>query len=174
MSKKNHQTRVAVERPLKMHIRWMIRRDMPEVLEIEEQCFEFLWYEEDFIRCLRQRNCIGMVAEHDDRVVGFMIYELYETRIRIINFAVGRPWQRLAVGSQMVAKLAGKLSRRRRNRLGLEVRESNLAAQQFFRDCGFRCVTTVRNFYEDTGEDAYVFRCDVDTGRGSKLKVQSA
>ena len=51
-----------------VHIRWMIRRDMPEVLDIENRSFEFSWTEEDFIRCLRQRNCIGMVAEHDDRV----------------------------------------------------------------------------------------------------------
>ena len=28
-----------------------------------------------------------MVAEHDDRVVGFMIYELNKTRIQILNFA---------------------------------------------------------------------------------------
>lgn len=44
-----------------VHIRWMIRRDMQEVLEIEKSGFEFPWSEEDFIRCLRQRNCIGMV-----------------------------------------------------------------------------------------------------------------
>ena len=50
---------------VRVHIRWMIRRDMPEVLDIENQAFEFPWTEEDFIRCLRQRNCIGMVAELD-------------------------------------------------------------------------------------------------------------
>ena len=61
---------------MNVHIRWMIRRDMPEVLEIEQSSFEFPWTEEDFIRCLRQRNCIGMVAEYDEKVVGFMIYEL--------------------------------------------------------------------------------------------------
>ena len=48
-----------------VHIRWMIRRDMPEVLQIERTSFEYPWSEEDFIRCLRQRNCIGMVAEYD-------------------------------------------------------------------------------------------------------------
>ena len=73
---------------VRVHIRWMIRRDMPEVLAIEGESFEFPWLEEDFIRCLRQRNCIGMVAEHEDRVVGFMIYELHKTRIHVLNFAV--------------------------------------------------------------------------------------
>ena len=59
---------------LRVHIRWMIRRDMPEVLQTETQSFEFAWTEEDFLRCLRQRNCIGMVAEQGEQVVGFMIY----------------------------------------------------------------------------------------------------
>ena len=52
-----------LKQALKAHIRWMIRRDMPEVLAVEGESFEFPWCEEDFLRCLRQRNCIGMVAE---------------------------------------------------------------------------------------------------------------
>ena len=52
---------------IRVHIRWMIRRDMPEVLDVERSSFEFPWAEDDFIRCLRQRNCIGMVAEVDDQ-----------------------------------------------------------------------------------------------------------
>ncbi len=78
------------QQQLRAHIRWMIRRDMAEVLEIESEGFEFPWREEDFIRCLRQRNCIGMVAEHAERVVGFMIYELHKTRLHLLNFAVGK------------------------------------------------------------------------------------
>ena len=58
---------------LGIHVRWMIRRDMHEVIAIEREAFEFPWSEEDFTRCLRQRNCIGMVAELADSVVAFMI-----------------------------------------------------------------------------------------------------
>jgi [ribosomal protein S18]-alanine N-acetyltransferase len=143
---------------VRAHIRWMIRRDMPEVLEFESQSFEFPWLEEDFIRCLRQRNCIGMVAEHDDRVVGFMIYELHKARIHVLNFAVARDYHRCGVGSQMVAKLIAKLSTQRRNRIILEVRETNLAAQLFFRENGFRAVSVLRSYYEDTPEDAYLMQ----------------
>ena len=53
---------------VRVHIRWMIRRDMPEVLQTEQESFEYSWTEEDFLRCLRQRNCIGMVAEQGERV----------------------------------------------------------------------------------------------------------
>jgi ribosomal-protein-alanine N-acetyltransferase len=141
-----------------VHIRWMIRRDMPEVLEIENQNFEFAWSEEDFIRCLRQRNCIGMVAEHDERVVGFMIYELHKNRLHILNFAVSPDCQRHGIGQSMVRKLIGKLSPQRRNRILLEVRETNLDAQLFFRDVGFRAISVLRDFYEDTTEDAYLMQ----------------
>ena len=143
---------------VRVHIRWMIRRDMMEVLEIENQSFEFPWSEEDFIRCLRQRNCIGMVAEHDECVAGFMIYELHRNRLHILNFAVSDEFRQRAVGRQMVDKLVGKLSSQRRNRILLEVRETNLAAQLFFRELGFRAISVLRDFYDDTTEDAYLMQ----------------
>ena len=145
----------------RLHIRWMIRRDMAEVLEIEGESFEFPWSEDEFIRCLRGRNCIGMVADHDDKVVGFMIYELHKTRLHVLNFAVSAAARRQGVGNRMIAKLVGKLSAQRRTRIVLEVRETNLDAQLFFRSQGFRAVNVLRDFYEDTTEDAYLmqFRC---------------
>ena len=141
-----------------VHIRWMIRRDMTEVLRIESECFEFPWSEDDFVNCLRQRNCIGMVAEHDDRVVGFMIYELHKSRLHIINFAVLDSCQRRGVGTQMLQKLVGKLSQQRRNKILLEVRETNLKAQLFFKKNSFRAVSVLRDFYDDTTEDAYLMQ----------------
>jgi ribosomal-protein-alanine N-acetyltransferase len=140
----------------RVHIRWMIRRDMEEVLHIEQQSFEFPWAEEDFVRCLRQRNCIGMVAEEGERVVGFMIYELHKSRLHILNFAVEADVRRGGVGTQMIDKLIQKLSSQRRTRITLEVRETNLAAQLFFRERGFRAVSVLHDFYDDSPEDAYV------------------
>src|SRR5271169_2514883 len=120
----------------RVHIRWMIRRDMPEVLAIENGSFEYPWCEEEFLRVLRQRNCIGMVAEHGDRIVGFMIYELHRNKIHVLDFATHAEFQRRGVGRQMVSKLKGKLSNERRTRIEMFVREVNLAAQLFFRAMG--------------------------------------
>jgi ribosomal-protein-alanine N-acetyltransferase len=150
---------------VRVHIRWMIRRDMPEVLQTEQESFEFSWTEEDFLRCLRQRNCIGMVAEQGEKVVGFMIYELHKSKLHILNFAVHPTCRRSGVGAQMVAKLISKLSSHRRTRITLEVRETNLAAQLFFRSQGFKAVRVLRAFYEDSGEDAFLmqYRLPEDT-----------
>jgi [ribosomal protein S18]-alanine N-acetyltransferase len=140
------------------HIRWMIRRDMPTVLNIEWACFEFPWDEEAFMGCLRNRNCIGMVTERDDEIVGYMLYELHRPYIRLLNFAVHPSHHRSGVGAAMVDKLLGKLSEQRRKRIELEIRETNLNAQLFFRQMGFVCTHTMSRFYADTDEDAYAFK----------------
>ena len=84
-----------------------------------------------------------------------------KNQLHILNFAVCSEFRRLSVGAQMVGKLIGKLSPNRRNRIMLEVRETNLSAQVFFRNLGFRAVSVLRDYYDDTTEDAYVmsFRC---------------
>ena len=146
----------------RVHIRWMIRRDMPEVLAIEHASFDFPWCEEEFLRVLRQRNCIGMVAEYGERVVGFMIYELHKNKLHVLNFAAHPEFRRQGVGRQMVAKLVGKLSNHRRTRIALYVRETNLSAQFFFRIQGFRAVEVVREHFPDTGEDAYAMHYLLD------------
>ena len=139
-------------------IRWMIRRDMPAVLSIEAASFEFPWSEEDFIRCLRQRNCIGMVADLNEQPVGYMIYELHKNRLHILNFAVDELVRRQGIGAAMVQKLIGKLCYQRRNRIDLLVRETNLAAQLFFRQLGFRAVSVIQGHYDNSPEDAYLMQ----------------
>ncbi len=138
-----------------VHIRWMIRRDMPEVMKIERGSFEYAWTEDDFLRCLRQRNCIGMVAEQGETVAGFMIYELHKTRLHVLNFAVNINLRRAGIGSQMIGKLIYKLTSHRRHKISLAVRERNIPAQLFFRTQGFQATRLLRNYYEDSGEDAY-------------------
>lgn len=141
---------------LRVHVRWMIRRDMAEVLAIENECFDEPWDEEDFLRALRQRNCIGMVAEvgMGGPVVGHMIYELHKTRLHLLNFAVHPARQMKGVGRQMVDRLKGKLTDDRRTRLALEIRDNNLDGQLFFRALGFKATGVLREFYPN-GVDAY-------------------
>ncbi len=147
------------------HVRWMVRRDFSEVLAIESDAFEFPWKEEDFLKCLQQRNCIGMVAECAGQVVGFMIYETPKNRIHLLNMAVAPKFRHQGVASQMIQKLVGKLKNQRRNKIVTEVRETNLQALQFLRSLGFRAVLVLKDFYEDVNEDAYVMEyrpCDSD------------
>ena len=127
-------------------IRWMIRRDLSDVLAIETKSFEFAWSEHDFLQCLRHRNCIGMVAEQDGRVVGYMVYELDRSRIRLLNLAVAPDCRRDHIAVRMMNRLVERLSSQRRTWISLTVRETNLIAQVFFRSCGFRAVSVLRGY----------------------------
>lgn len=147
---------------IRVHIRWMIRRDMKEILKIEQEVFEFPWFEEDFIKCLRQRNAIGMVAESGERIVGYMIYELFKTKLKIINFAVDSDFHFRGIGRQMAEKLIDKLSSERRVRISTTIRETNLPAQLFFKKMDFKCIRIDKKHYDDNDEDAYYFVHDIE------------
>jgi ribosomal-protein-alanine N-acetyltransferase len=141
----------------KVHIRWMIRRDMAEVMEIEHLCFSLPWTEEELIKFLRGRNNIGMVAEYGDRVVGFMLYSLYKNRIYLEALGVHPDCQRERIGRQMFEKLFAKLSNKGRTFMSAMVREGNLSAQLFFKSVGFRCYQTIKEAYDGSDEDGYMF-----------------
>lgn len=148
---------------LDVQIRWLIRRDMPQVLEIERQCFpDDPWTDEDFMCCLRQRNCIGMVAEYGSNIFGFMVYELFKNKLKLLNFGVHPDHQRCGIGRQMIERLTDKLSQQRRDHLLTEVRETNMDALRFFQAMGFRAVDLWRNYYDNTDEDCYLMRYTLD------------
>lgn len=143
-----------------IHVRWLIPRDVPEVMEIDRRAFpaRHRWTEPELLMALRQRNCIGMVAEHGDMVVGFMVYELQKQRIDLLKLAVHPEFQRQHVGRQLMRKLQGKLSAGRRQAIEVRVPDGNLDGHLWLRAMGFRAVEVERRGFGR--EDAYVFRFD--------------
>lgn len=139
-----------------VHLRWMIRRDMPSVLSVEEACFAWPWDEEHFISQLRQRNCIAMVAEVNDEVVGYMVYELFRVQITLLNLAVNPKFQRQGIGKQLIERLIDKLSYERRSMIDLVVAENNLDALAFFKSLNFRAIEVIPKAFEDTELDGYL------------------
>lgn len=143
------------------NIRWLIRRDFPSILEIENSSFQFPWTEEDFANSLRQRNNIGFVAEHHEIVVGYMIYSLLPNKFVLVSMAVHPKYRRCDVGTQLIKKLISKLDEKR-TFLELEVRETNLQAQLFFKKCGLKATKVIKNSIQlpcgEKFEDAFVMQ----------------
>ena len=142
----------------KVGIRVMIRRDLRDVLWIEQASYPIPWSEEQFLLILRQRHVIGLVAEIGEQVVGFVIYELIEGQLFISNLAVHPHFYRQGIGTQIIDRLKSKLAGpSKRKRLTMFVNECNVKAQLFLRDNRFRCTKQVKNLYADLGEDGYRF-----------------
>jgi [ribosomal protein S18]-alanine N-acetyltransferase len=144
------------------HVRWAIRRDTASILEIEHASFKYPWTEEDFLREFRKPNCIPMVSERGEDVVGFMAFFLERTVVRVAKFAVHPDFVRQGIGTRMIQKLKGKLSSERRNRIKFQVRETNLAAQLFLKSQGFRATSVSRGYFKDSGETSYLMQYFLD------------
>lgn len=144
----------------RVHIRWQVRRDVPDILAIEAASFAAAWDEDTLLRACRQRHTIAMVADLGDLVVAYMVYELHRGRYHLIRLAVDPGFRRQGVGRRMVAKMVGKLGPQR-PRLAIHVREGNLTGQQFLRSVGLRAERVLREHFADTGEDAYAMGLDI-------------
>lgn len=133
---------------MNLRTRWLIRRDMPEVLEIEKATFEDCWAEEDFLTYMRQRNVIGKVAEqvveHQQYgpIVGFVIYALDKKSMILLNFAVHPAHRRLGIGTKIMQSLRSRLSYAKRRECTVDVKASNLGFQLFLKATGWLCYGT--------------------------------
>lgn len=151
-----------------LHVRWLIKCDIPRVMEIENASFGSPFQEETLLACLRDRHTIGMVIEtsrysnltEEAEVIGYMVYHLSSKQISLVRFAVDPECRREGVGTAMIVKLKSKLTNRERTKLSITVRESNLAACRFFANQGFRATGVLREHYESPTDDGYTFVYD--------------
>lgn len=132
-----------------LHVRWMIRRDLTDMIKIEQKTIGPKWNEKTFLETLRGRNCIGMVVEDQKKIVGFMIYELHKTKLTILKLT-GCP---LAVNT-MIEKLKSKLSSHRRTRIDVVIPLKNRAFLRLFLQQNFRTIANYDDYYEEYESEA--------------------
>lgn len=118
----------SVDRP--MHLRWMMRRDMVEVLSAEQETWptQSQWQEQDFLRTLGERNIIGMVADYQDTVASFMVYAIHSKAIGLLNYGV-----RTGFGDAIepiAEKLISKISNDRRKCIRFDVAKTAVHGNQ--------------------------------------------
>lgn len=118
--------------------RRMIRTDLPAVLRIEAASYPEPWSEAVLLCWARERNHIGMVAETERGVAGFVLYEMRPTTLWVVSLAVHPDYRRQGVGAAIVRKLVEKCATMRREAVRCVVRDENEAAQFFFRACRFK------------------------------------
>jgi ribosomal-protein-alanine N-acetyltransferase len=140
-----------------LHIRWLIRRDLPEVLDIDSHSFEEAWSEADFIHCIRQRNSIGMVIEDEDSdVIGYMLYWLNAKSFLLERLAIHHNYRRQGAGSFLLQKLCDKTSPQVRRKIVYNCDEADLCSQLFLKASGFTASAVIRDHFE-SGRSAYRF-----------------
>ncbi len=139
------------------HMRWMIKLDQIEVLDIIFESFENPWLKDDLVKCFKIENNIGLVAEDEQKVKGFIIYHQDKTKLELLNLGVHPDYRRQGIGTFMINHLKKSRLIERRKVFEAYIRESNLVGQLFLNKNGFVTENNpiIRDYYEDTGESAY-------------------
>lgn len=153
-------------------IRWMIRRDLPRVLEIEHQSYEFPWSERQFLAALRRSRCVGLVVEDGvGQIIGFALYELHRHSLEIIDLAIHSAHRRQKVGTELIDYLKQKMARQRRDRINVFVSEDSLPAQLFLKQAGLRATQVLPQYYDEDQCDAYLMTYFQDVGKSQYLPI---
>lgn len=144
--------------PAQLSLRDMEPRDLRSILKIERSSFEEPWSEDDFYRTLSQKHRVGIVAVASKRtVVGYLIAESMTKSFQVLNMAVSPTYRGRGVGRVMLGWLCDQLVKSSRDKVRVEVRETNLPMQLFLRRVGFLATEVLRSYYPDTKEDAFQF-----------------
>ena len=134
----------------------MRRRHLPAVMRIERRAHPKPWSLGVFTSELAQGDArYYLVLKVDGKVAGygglmFAADEAHVTNIAIATVPAPGP------GFHLLAELAREGTRRQCTAMTLEVRMGNIAAQDLYRKFGFVVAGVRRNYYPETGEDAFI------------------
>jgi ribosomal-protein-alanine N-acetyltransferase len=141
----------------------MRKSDLPAVMEIERQSFSDPWDEASFREGIAGANphAYFLVARHQQAPIAFINFWVVREDAHITNFAVAPTYRNMGVGKYFFARSLEYIKKRGGRKVFLEVRVSNIRAQNLYRQFGFKIISIRKRYYADNGEDAYVFSVDL-------------
>ena len=141
--------------------------DVDAILDIEQQAHPTPWSREIFERELAlDWSHLWLVVEpgeggdeEGDETVAFLIFWTVHDEIHILNVAVTPSRRRQGIATDLIAALVTAGRQRAYAFITLEVRETNTAAIELYRQMGFETMGEREEYYADTGEAALLMQC---------------
>ncbi|MGE5582002.1 MAG: ribosomal protein S18-alanine N-acetyltransferase [Bacillota bacterium] len=143
---------------MQLKIEPMRVEDLEAVLEIEALSFPTPWSRNSFLyELLENERAVYLVARNEfDKVTGYIGMWVVFEEGHITNLAAHPLYRRQGVGKALLNKLIAVSKERGVKHLTLEVRRTNLAAQDLYQKMGFVHMGVRRKYYLDNKEDALI------------------
>lgn len=141
----------------KVVIRSMTAFDIPDVLKIERLSFATPWTKEAFENEIQRNLCARyIVAVKEGSPIGYAGMWLIIDECHITNVAVHPDYRGMHVGDALMKYITNMGLAKGIKTMTLEVRKTNLIAQNLYIKYGFEPVSIRRGYYGDNGEDAII------------------
>jgi [ribosomal protein S18]-alanine N-acetyltransferase len=135
----------------------MRRRDLRKVMSIEQLVFPEPWSHAVFVSELSLRTGRDYrVARMGREMVGYIGLMFVEIEAHVTTVAVAPQHQGQGVGTQIMLGAMRIAQEQGCRQVSLEVAVGNTRAQSLYRRFGFLPVGVRKNYYQLTGEDAFV------------------
>ena len=142
-------------------LRRMTLSDVPAVHRLEEAIFSMPWSEKDFVYEMTENKVARyLVIEEAGEIIAFAGAHIILDQAHVTNIAVRQDCRGRGLGRMITRALMQYASNLGAEYLTLEVRQSNVKAQNLYKSLGFVKVNVRKRYYEDTGEDAWLMVCD--------------
>lgn len=142
---------------MKVEFRAMRLDDIEQVCMIEQEAFPTPWTAEAFYNELTTNFFAHyLVIEKDEQLIGYGGMWTIIDEAHITNIAIRKPYQGLKLGEQLLTRMQEAAFKAGIKRMTLEVRVSNIVAQNLYKKLGFYTVGTRKEYYTDNNEDAYI------------------
>jgi [ribosomal protein S18]-alanine N-acetyltransferase len=137
-------------------IRKAVIDDIESVFEIQEEQNLSRWSTEDYQSEIVNLQAVFLVAEIENKIVGFILARLIETLkvSEIVNFAVVEKYQKQGIGNLLLTVLSEILTTSNYKKIELEVREQNLKAINFYLKNNFIKDGIRKSFYQNPIDNA--------------------
>ncbi|MDQ2663168.1 MAG: ribosomal protein S18-alanine N-acetyltransferase [Candidatus Eremiobacteraeota bacterium] len=143
--------------PPQLDIASMDETDIREVVRIEAQSFSTTWPADAFVRELHENKLAHyFIGRFEDRAVAYGGLWVILEDSHVTTIAVDPGFRGRKFGEVMLLKLLDEAIERGASWITLEVRETNVVAQNLYRKYGFTVVSTRKGYYSDNDENALV------------------
>ena len=142
-------------------IRKMTVDDVPAVVQLDQKSFSLPWPERSFRFELTDNPASRCwVAELDGNVVAMIVIWLIVDEAHVATIATDPEYRRQGIGKRLLAHALRDMIRDGARSSFLEVRESNVAAQEMYQKFGYEIMGRRRRYYRDNDEDAILMNLD--------------
>ena len=149
---------------MKVGIRSALAGDLAAVEEIEKRSFTEPWSKLNFQQSLFDPACLFLVAEEEEKIIGYAIAWVVLDELHIGNLAVHPQRRNRGIGRRLLASLIGYGVEKGCRMATLELRESNQIALNLYLKEGFRPVALRKGYYQHPKEDALVMIKEIGDG----------